>query len=156
MSSPKLLTSPRILMVDDEIEQLRLRAQVIGMCGFAVITASGPMEAICMMTEKPVGRIDLAILDYNLPIMNGCALADRLKSMCPEMKIMLHSGEMDIPQNEMTSVDTFIPKGEGIGQLLAQIIRLAETHMPPPAVATVGQNRPCERMTDNPDPHRLI
>jgi len=130
---PDLLSTPRILLVDDEVEPLQLCAQVIKMCGFPVVTANGPMEAIGIMTEKPVGRIDLAILDYNMPIMNGCALADRLKSMWPEMKIMLHSGEIDIPKNEMTSVDTVIPKGEGVGQLVAQIILLAQIRMLPAA-----------------------
>ncbi|MGA2688851.1 MAG: response regulator [Candidatus Korobacteraceae bacterium] len=148
MIMPDLLSTPRILLVDDEAEPLQLCAQVIKMCGFPVLTASSPMEAICIMTEKLVGRIDLVILDYNMPIMSGCALSDRLKPMWPEMKIILRSGAIYIPQCEMTSVDTFIPKGEGIGQLLAQIIRLAQIRMLPPAtVATVDQNRPCERMT---------
>lgn len=64
VSTAKLVTSPRILMVDDEIEQLKLRAQVIGMCGFAAITANGPIEAIDIMTARQQGTIDLAILDY--------------------------------------------------------------------------------------------
>lgn len=81
MSNSKLLTSPRILMVDDEIEQLRLRAQVIGMCGFTAITTNSPMEAIDIMTAKQRGAIDLAILDYNMPVMNGCALAQKLRAI---------------------------------------------------------------------------
>jgi CheY-like chemotaxis protein len=85
MSAPERLTSPRILMVDDEIEQLQLRAEVIGMCGFAAITANGPMEAIDVMTARR-GTIDLAILDYNMPVMNGCALAQKLRSISPELK----------------------------------------------------------------------
>jgi CheY-like chemotaxis protein len=130
MIMPDPFSTPRILLVDDEAESLQLCAQVIKMCGFLVVTADGPIEAISIMTEKPVGRIDLAILDYNMPIMNGCALAKRLKSMWPEMKIMPHSGETDIPQNEMTGVDSFIPKGEGLGHLLAQIIRLCAASCP--------------------------
>ena len=59
MSNRKLLISPRILMVDDEIEQLELRAKVIGMCGFAAITANGPMEAIDIMTRRQRGTINL-------------------------------------------------------------------------------------------------
>jgi two-component system, OmpR family, response regulator CpxR len=133
MIMPDLLSSLRILLVDDEVEPLQLCAQVIKMCGFRVVTANSPMDAIYIMTEKPVGRIDLAMLDYNMPIMNGCVLAERLKSMWPEMKIIPHSGEVDIPQNEMTSIDTFIPKGDIVGQLLAQIIRLAQIRMLPPA-----------------------
>jgi CheY-like chemotaxis protein len=129
MSTPKLLTIPRILMVDDEIEQLKLRAQVIGMCGFAAITASGPMEAIEIMTTGQRGTIDLAILDYNMPVMNGCALAQKLRSICPELKTILHSGESDIPQSEMTSVDVLVHKGDGVAPLLNQIVEFAQVGM---------------------------
>jgi CheY-like chemotaxis protein len=127
--------------VDDEIEQLKLRAQVIRMCGFAAITANGPMEAIDIMTARQRGTIDLAILDYNMPVMNGCVLAERLKSIWPETKIMLHSGAIDIPQNEMTSVDALIPKGEGVEQLLAQIIRVAQIRTLPPATVAADEER---------------
>src|SRR5579871_5038142 len=131
MSTPKLVTRPRILMVDDEAEQLKLRAQLIGMCGFAAITASGPIEAIEIMTARQRGRIDLAILDYNMPVMNGCALAQKLRSICPELKTILHSGATDIPQNEMTSVNVFIHKGEGIAPLLSHIVEFAHVGMMP-------------------------
>jgi CheY-like chemotaxis protein len=87
ISTPQLLTCPRILSVDDEIEPLKLRAQVIGMCGFAAITANGPLEAIEIMTARQRGTIDLVILDYNMPVMNGCALAQKLRSTRPELKI---------------------------------------------------------------------
>jgi CheY-like chemotaxis protein len=130
VSTAKLLTSPRILMVDDEIEQLKLRAQVIGMYGFAAITANGPIEAIDIMTARQQGTIDLAILDYNMPVMNGCALAQKLRSICPELKTILHSGATDIPQSEMTSVDVLVHKGDGIAPLLDQIVELARVGMP--------------------------
>jgi CheY-like chemotaxis protein len=126
-------------MVDDEIEQLKLRAQVIGMCGFTAITASGPMEAIDIVTARQPGTIDLVILDYNMPIMNGCALARKLRSICPELKTILHSGATDIPQSEMTSVDVLICKGDGLAPLLAQIIEFAQIRMLPPRSSALEQ-----------------
>lgn len=62
MSIPKSRLSPKILLVDDEIQQLWLRAQVMKTCGF-VITDS-PREAISMMAEGSIEDIDLVILDY--------------------------------------------------------------------------------------------
>jgi CheY-like chemotaxis protein len=131
MSTSKLFTSPRILMVDDEIEQLNLRAQVIGMYGFVAVTANSPMEAIDMMTARQRGTINLAILDYDMPLMNGCALAQKLRSICPELKIILHSGATDIPQSEMTGVDVHIHKGDGIAPLLDKIAEFARVGMLP-------------------------
>ena len=87
------------------------------------------MEAIEIMTTGQRGTIDLAILDYNMPVMNGCALAQKLRSICPELKTILHSGESDIPQSEMTSVDVLVHKGDGVAPLLNQIVEFAQVGM---------------------------
>src|SRR5260370_23416091 len=121
---PPVIT--RILLVDDEAQLLELCAQVMKLCGFSVVTAEGPVQAISLMAEEMIEKIDVAILDYHMPVMNGCALADRLRSMRPKLKIILYSGAIDIPQSEMTSVDVFIPKDDGITRLLPQIVQFAQ------------------------------
>jgi len=118
---PKL---PRILLVDDDAQGLWLRAQVMKLCEFPVVTADGPIEAISLLAEEATEKIDLAILDYDMPVMNGCDLADHLRSLCPRLKIILYSGAIDIAEDEMTSVDAFVSKDEGTGRLLAQIVQL--------------------------------
>ena len=123
---PEFLLTPRVLLVDDDVQQLWLRAQVMKLCGFSVVTADCPIEAISLISEDVIEKIDVAVLDYNMPVMNGCALADRLRSLCPELKIILYSGAINIPRGEMNSVDAFIPKDEGTAQLLAQIIEFAQ------------------------------
>jgi DNA-binding NtrC family response regulator len=115
----------RVLLVDDDLRHLELRAQIMKMRGFAVVTALGPMEAMSIVAET-TDTFDIAIIDYHMPIMNGCLLADRLKSMCPEMKIILHSGAVVVPESEMTSVDTFIPKSDGIAPLITWVSERTE------------------------------
>jgi CheY-like chemotaxis protein len=106
------------------------------LCGFSVVTADDPLSAISMMSEDRVDKIDVAVLDYNMPVMNGCALADRLRSVCPELKIILYSGAINIPRTEIASVDAFIPKDEGTALLLAQIVEFAQVgRWPHPTVA---------------------
>ena len=129
---------PRILLVDDEAQLLELCAQVMKLCGFSVITAEGPIQAISMMAEEMIEKIDVAILDYHMPVMNGCALADRLRSMRPKLKIILYSGAIDIPQSEMTSVDAFIPKDDGINRLLPQIVQFAQVGAGLPTTVAPG------------------
>jgi CheY-like chemotaxis protein len=121
----------RVLLVDDEPQQLAARAHVMKMYGFSVTTACGPIEAIFIL-EDALAQIDVAILDYDMPIMNGCTLASHIRSMCPELKIILYSGAVDLPQPNMTGVDVFIPKGGGIGPLLEQVVLFA------PAATAVG------------------
>jgi hypothetical protein len=64
-----------------------------------------------------------------MPGVNGCDLADLLKRMRPELKIILHSGTSDIPQNEMTSIDTFVSKTDGIPALIAEVAELTHVVM---------------------------
>jgi CheY-like chemotaxis protein len=92
-----------------------------------VVTAGGPIEAISTLAEGDLEKTDVAILDYNMPVMNGTALAARLRSMCPRLKIILHSGAVDIPQSEMTNVDAYIPKSESIAALIAKVVQFAQS-----------------------------
>src|SRR5215470_7606004 len=90
-----------LLLVDDDRLQLELRALVLKMSGFSVLTASSPAEAISIVAQHPEREIDLAIVDYQMPLMNGCVLADYLKERYRGLKVILHSGEMEIPESEM-------------------------------------------------------
>jgi CheY-like chemotaxis protein len=144
MTIPELSLTPRILLVDDEIQQLWLRAQVMKLSGFPVFTADGPCEAISMVAAEIIEKIDLVILDYNMPGMNGCDLADLLKVMCPELKIILYSGAVDIPRNEMTSVDIFVSKADGVSALIAEVAELARCGAGLPTAMAPGIG-PCFR-----------
>jgi CheY-like chemotaxis protein len=149
MRNYDILCTPRILLVDDDAEQLELYAQLFKLYGFAVVTAGGPTEAISMMLGETMADIDVAVLDHSMPVMNGCDLADQLRAMCPELKVILYSGAIDIPQSEMTSVDAFVLKGSGIARLLEQAVQLthaiAATHTngePDLEVASQAESRP--------------
>lgn len=141
MGTLELLRRPRILLVDDDVDQLKVCAEIIRMRGFSVFAATGPVEAISMMAEKPDGGIDLAVLDYNMPVMNGCALAEQLRSICPKLKTILHSGATDIPRSEMTSVDALIHKGSGVGRLLAKIGELARQGISPAPIVAADEEQ---------------
>jgi CheY-like chemotaxis protein len=128
MNIPELPFTPVVLLVDDEVQQLHLRAEVMESCGFSVIAADSPMMAISTMAEGIIEKTDVAVLDYNMPVMNGSALAARLSHMCPSLKIILHSGAIDIPQSEMSNVDAYVPKSEGIASLIAKVIQFSRTN----------------------------
>ena len=122
----RIAMKTNLLLVDDNFDQLKLRAMALEMSGFTVVTASGPVEAISIMAG--LHEIDVAILDYHMPVMNGCVLADYLKSRYSDLKIILYSADVDIGESEMTGVDVFISKAEGLAPLLAQVFELAKVH----------------------------
>ena len=113
-----------VLLVDDDMRQLELRALTMKMSGFSVVTAIGPGEAISIMNEPSSRRIDVAVIDYHMPVMNGCILAEYLKSRY-DLRIVLYSGAIAIPKEEMGSIDAFISKGEGMEPLLAKISEMS-------------------------------
>jgi CheY-like chemotaxis protein len=136
MMIPDPPPTPRILLVDDEIPQLLLRAQVMSLQGFPVLTADNPSDAIFMMAEEALEKVELVVLDYNMPGINGCDLADLLKVMRPELKIILYSGAPDVPRNEMTSIDIFVSKADGMSALIAEVAELTQIGGGSPATIT--------------------
>jgi len=136
MMIPEPPPTPRILLVDDEIPQLLLRAQVMSLRGFPVLTAESPGEAIAILAEETIEKVELVVVDYNMPGMNGCDLADLLKVMRPELKIILYSGATDVPRNEMTSIDIFVSKADGMPTLIAEIAGLTQVGACSPTTLT--------------------
>jgi CheY-like chemotaxis protein len=100
-----------VLLVDDDMQQLDLLALTMKMSGFSVVTASSPIEAISLMNEHSSCKIDVAVIDYHMPAMNGCILAAYLKGRYPELKVALYSGAPDIPEDEMMTSWTVLPQG---------------------------------------------
>ena len=120
------VSAPRVLLVDDEIQPLQLRAQIMKLHGFSVLIADGPMKAISLMAKEAMEKIQVAILDYNMPGMNGCVLAKRLRSTFPELKTILYSGAIDIPSQEIGSVDVVVSKADGIATLISEVMQFVQ------------------------------
>ena len=115
-----------VLLVDNDIQQMDLLALTMRMSGFSVVTASSPIDAISLMNERSFRKIDVAVIDYHMPVVNGCILAAYLKARYPELKVALYSGVIDIPEDEMMSLDGFVSKSDGVGALLSKITELGQ------------------------------
>ena len=88
---PSPAPAPTILLVDDEYEVRTLVSDVLQARGYRVITTSGPVEALRLARDTP-GTIDLLVTDVVMPAMSGLALAERLLSDRPEMKVLYMTG----------------------------------------------------------------
>lgn len=117
-----------LLLVDDDIALLNVCAAALEMSGASVLTAASPADALSIMAQRAANDagVDVAVVDYRLPVMNGCVLADFLRARHPDLKIILYSGESKIPEVEMSSVDAFVPKGNGVQPLLEQVSQLTD------------------------------
>jgi CheY-like chemotaxis protein len=83
------MTLPRILIVDDEPEILRLLARRLTRRGYQVSQASGSQEALVRLQEA---IFDLAILDYMMPDTNGLELARECRTRQPTLQVLILTG----------------------------------------------------------------
>jgi len=76
------LTSSRILIVDDQTENQRVLATVLGLAGYINITCLGDSRELLAMVRE-VGP-DLIMLDLHMPHVDGLAAMDQLSAVIPE------------------------------------------------------------------------
>ena len=76
--------------------------------GYAVQTAYDPQEGLQLFGTSAV---DLVLLDYAMPEMNGGEVATSMKRMKPDVPIVMLSGVSEIPEHYRACVDALIVKG---------------------------------------------
>ena len=81
----------KILLVDDEEMILSVADEMIQVLGYNVITARDGQEALDTYRDKK-DQIDMVILDLIMPGMGGGETFDQLKSLNPDVKVLLSSG----------------------------------------------------------------
>ncbi len=79
----------QILLVDDEEKLLKSIAQRMKVMGFVPLTATSGMGAIDIAMKNP---IDLAIVDLQMPDLNGLVTITKLKEINPNLKTILLTG----------------------------------------------------------------
>ena len=86
-----------ILIVDDELNVLRLMAEIVRGDGHEVLQADGGDEALAIC-ESNGCCVDLMISDVAMPRMNGRALAECMNNRHPGVPIIFVSGYPDSPK----------------------------------------------------------
>jgi DNA-binding NtrC family response regulator len=79
----------RVLLVDDEEKLLQSIAQRMKVIGFEPFTATNGMAAIDIAMKN---FIDLAIVDLQMPDMDGLVTITKLKEIHPDLKTVLLTG----------------------------------------------------------------
>ncbi|MES1262429.1 MAG: response regulator [Acidobacteriota bacterium] len=82
---------PTILVVDDEIDVLRLVETVLSQQGYNVILSKGADNAIATF-QKMSPKPDLLLTDVVMPGMSGPMLVDHLLELQPGLRVLFMSG----------------------------------------------------------------
>jgi two-component system, cell cycle sensor histidine kinase and response regulator CckA len=81
----------RILVVDDEAMVLEVCRDMLEKLGYAVLAVDSGEKAVDLVSRNDK-KIDLVLLDIIMPGLSGGETFDRLKSVKPDLKILLASG----------------------------------------------------------------
>jgi CheY-like chemotaxis protein len=112
-----------LLLIEDEVEVAQNAAEMLAEEGYKVIKVHDGFEAL-KIYERIWKRIGLVILDFFLPIMDGDAVFDELRTLNPEVDVVLSSGfaeESKVSSMLAQGLRGFIPKPYTREKLLAQV-----------------------------------
>src|SRR5206468_3198546 len=80
-----------VLVVEDAQSLRDLICEALTKFGCTVLSARDGHEALRVVKQRPIA-IDLLLTDVIMPGMNGQALANEIRSLCPGTKILYMTG----------------------------------------------------------------
>jgi CheY-like chemotaxis protein len=127
-ASDSLILNPEgerelILLVDDDQEVLECTGEILNFEDYRFITAKDGIEAL-QIYRRMGSKIDLVLLDYFLPVMDGDAVFDELKAIDPNVRVVLSSGfaeQAKVGSMLARGLHGFIPKPYTQQKLIEQI-----------------------------------
>jgi CheY-like chemotaxis protein len=107
-----------ILIVDDQVDRLTTLSAVLESNSYHVLTALNGGDALRLLEAT---QVDLVVLDYYMPVMNGGTAAMEMRRLYPAIPIIIYSGALTLPDLVISIVDGFISTSEEPEVLLTKI-----------------------------------
>lgn len=95
-TSPAQIRKHRILCVDDDIVGTTLRGEILEEHGYSVVLYHCPLATL----RCDLSMFDLAVLDFQMPGINGRELFLRMRALGARFPIVLLTGCVDALSNE--------------------------------------------------------
>jgi CheY-like chemotaxis protein len=112
-----------VLCIDDDQEMLECEKAFLESFGYSVLIAASGHRGVELASSHAV---DIVIVDYCMPGMNGQQAAAEMRRLRPQAPIVMLSGAADVPEQALKCVDAFIAKDLLATQLLPVIARLQD------------------------------
>jgi CheY-like chemotaxis protein len=110
-----------VLCIDDDPAILECEQRFLETFGYRVLTAPSGNKGLELAS---IYSVDVVIIDYCMPGMNGPEVAIAIRRLIPHAPIIMLSGAIDIPKKALKVVDAFVAKDRLGSQLLAVIADL--------------------------------
>lgn len=126
------MVEEKILIVDDNVEMLDKTSEMLSHVGYSVITCTSGEEALARLEHE---RVDLVLLDINMPSLNGFEVCLRIRQMyaLDDLPIIFLTSREDsdsVTKGFHSGASDFICKSAISDILLARVnvhIRLSRT-----------------------------
>ena len=118
-----------LLVVDDEPMALVLAKRVLTEADFAVVTARSGFECLDLFRKRP-RHFDLILLDLSMPFMDGEETFGRLRSISPDVVVLLSTGfiaQERLDRMLSAGLAGFLRKPHRPDELVANIQAVLET-----------------------------
>jgi PAS domain S-box-containing protein len=112
-TAPASRHAETILLAEDEPAVRELSQLILSDLGYQVLVAGNGAEALALYQAPSTPKIDLLVTDVIMPEMGGRELAERLRVLNPELKILFVSGytaETDWVSRALAKNTQFLPK----------------------------------------------
>jgi CheY-like chemotaxis protein len=106
-----------LLWIDDYEPGLLAYSAIFERLGFRLLTASRPRIGLDLAAGSD--QVDAAIVDYEMPEMDGGEVAAELKRRNPQLPVVLFSGSTIFPDRLRRLADAICDKAEPLERLLA-------------------------------------
>jgi len=110
-----------LLCIDDDEDVLECEKSFLESFGYTVLTAASGSQGLELAS---LHLVDVVIVDYLMPEMNGQEVAIKMRRLMPEVPIIMLSATIDVPEQILILVDGFITKDSLASQLLPMIAQL--------------------------------
>jgi|SRR5580658_4146588 two-component system cell cycle sensor histidine kinase/response regulator CckA len=129
LSANKKLAGGVVLCIDDNQDLLECEKAFLESFGYTVLTAPSGGKGLELAS---IHSVDVVIVDYFMPEMNGSEVATEMRRLRPQAPIIMLSAAVDIPEQVLKLVDAFIAKDHLASRLLPAIAQLQEFRSIPP------------------------
>jgi CheY-like chemotaxis protein len=119
-------TGGNILVVDDNKDLQILVSKMLGRLGYEVSSADSGEKGLNIFLKN---KFDIVLSDYEMPGMDGIALAYSIKKSSPRTRvvIMTGAGRETVLSKESTAVDEVISKPFTLAEIDETIKNLSDT-----------------------------
>ena len=129
-----------ILLVDDDPGVREITSSILREMGHAVLEAGSGGHALELLERQP--DIDLMLIDFAMPGMNGAELARHVRAKRPGLPMIFLTGYADTTALGDTDEDHIIRKPFRDSDLVAKIRRVLEAQSPAGSEKTLALRSP--------------